>query len=152
MDHALRKRIVFHGAVVVLLGMLAGFPYAFVVTGQLQGEERAWRMAHLEGVLNGLLMLAIAGIGGRLALSARQGTILAWALVVTGYGNVVAAVIAATFAVRGLAPGGSFSNTVVYTLFMAAIAGVLVALGLVAFGARRGTDVAQPPIERRMRA
>jgi hypothetical protein len=151
-DRALRTRMVFHGAAVVLLGMLAGFPYAFVVTGDLPGSERAWRMAHLEGVLNGLLMLAVAGVGGRLALSAGQARVLFWALVVTGYGNVVAAVIGATFAVRGLAPGGSFSNTIVYTLFMVAIGGVFVALGLVALGARRRPPAPEHAEERRMRA
>src|ERR1051325_916514 len=87
MDRSLRRRMVFHGAVVVLLGMLAGFPYAFVVTGDMGGSERAWRMAHLEGVLNGLLLLAVAGVGGRLALSAREGTVLMWALGVTGDRN-----------------------------------------------------------------
>jgi hypothetical protein len=143
--------MVFHGAAVVLLGMLAGFPYALVVTGDLQGSERAWRMTHLEGVLNGLLLLAVAGVGNRLALSARQATILFWALVVTGYGNVVAAAIAAMLNVRGLAPGGSAGNTLVYLLFMVAVVGVLVALALVAVGARR-----RPPEEQategRMRA
>mgnify|MGYP003694112701 CR=1 FL=1 len=63
MEPRLRARLVFHGAVVVMLGLLAGFPHAFVLTGQLVGEERAWRMAHLEGLLNGMLMM-LAG-GGR---------------------------------------------------------------------------------------
>jgi hypothetical protein len=152
MERALRRTMVFHGAIVVLLGMLAGFPYAFVVMGSLEGSERAWRMAHLEGVLNGLLLLAVAGVGGRLVLPARQGQVLAWALVVTGYANVVAAIIGATFAVRGLAPGGSFSNTIVYTLFMAAIAGVFVALGLVAAGARRRPSGTEQTHERRRHA
>ena len=148
MDRALRRTMVFHGAIVVLLGLLAGFPYAFVVMGRLQGSERAWRMAHLEGVLNGLLLLGVAGVGGRLVLSAGQARVLAWALVLTGYANVVAAIIGASFAVRGLAPGGSFSNTIVYTLFMAAVVGVFVALVLVAVGARRPA----PTHERRMQA
>jgi len=151
MDRSLRRRMVFHGAVVVLLGMLAGFPYAFVVTGDMGGSERAWRMAHLEGVLNGLLLLAVAGVGGRLALSAREGTVLMWALVLTGYGNVVASIVGAVFAVRGLAPGGPVSNMFVYVVFLVAVIGVFVALGLLALGARRPIAREQP-IERRMRA
>ena len=130
-------RMVFHGAVVMLFGMLAGFPYAFVVTGDLPGSERAWRMAHLEGTLNGLVLLAVAGIGERLVLPARGAPVLAWALILTGYGNVVAAILGATFQVRGLVPGGSVVNTVVYTLFIVAIAGIFVGLGLVALGAGR---------------
>ena len=37
MDTRLRARLVFHGAVVVMLGLLAGFPHAFVLTGQIAG-------------------------------------------------------------------------------------------------------------------
>ena len=62
MDPRLRARLVFHGAVVVMLGLLAGFPHAFVLTGQIAGEERAWRMAHLEGLLNGMLVLLAAAV------------------------------------------------------------------------------------------
>ena len=136
MERGLPERLVAHGAGVILAGMLVGFAYALVVTGDLAGSERAWRMAHLEGVLNGLLLLAVAGVADRLALSGRAVTILAWSLIVTAWGNVVAAVIGATLGVRGLAPGGSPGNTLVYMLFMIAVVGVLVALVLVVIGAR----------------
>ncbi len=49
MDERLRHKMIFHGAVVILLGLLAGFPFAFVITEQMPGDVRAWRMAHLEG-------------------------------------------------------------------------------------------------------
>ncbi len=136
MDGALRDRMVFHGAVVIVLGLAVGFPFAFVILGSMVGSERAWRMAHLEGVLNGLLLLAVAGVGDRLALAEGQARLVAWALVVTAYGNFVASVLAAIFAVRGLQPGGSASNTLVYLLFLGAVVAVLVALALVAHGAR----------------
>jgi len=129
------ETMIFHGAVVILLGLLAGFPYALVVTGALASSERAWRMAHLEGVLNGLLVIAVAAVWDRLALVGRKRDVLVWSLVLMAYGNVVASAIGATFAVRGLAPGGSFSNTLVYGLFMAAVVGVVIGLGLVAEGA-----------------
>jgi hypothetical protein len=95
-------------------------------------------MAHLEGLLNGLLLIAVAAVGSRLHLSTRQGTILTWSLVVTAYGNIVAATLAAASAVRGLEPGGSVANTTVYLLFMVAVVAVIVATGLVAHGARGG--------------
>ena len=129
------ETMIFHGAVVILLGLLAGFPYALVVTGTLASSERAWRMAHLEGVLNGLLVIVVAAVWDRLALAGRKRDVLAWSLVLMAYGNVVASAIGATFAVRGLEPGGPPSNTLVYVLFMAAVLGVVVGLGLVAEGA-----------------
>jgi hypothetical protein len=133
----MRHRLVCHGAVVILLGLVAGFPLAFVITGSLVSSERAWRMAHLEGLLNGLLLLAIAGVVDGLALDGRKPVVLFWALIITAYGNLIASVIAASANVRGLEPGGSFANTLTYLLFMVAVVTVVVALALVAHGAYR---------------
>lgn len=138
MNPSLRASLVLHGLVVIVLGLLAGFPYALVVTGDLAGEVRAWRMAHLEGVLNGLLMIAVASAGGLLQLTPGQGRWIVIGLLVAGYGNVAASVIGASFGVRGLAPAGPAANWLVYLLFMAAIVGVLLGLGLAAVGAARG--------------
>jgi len=132
----LRKKLIFHGAIVILLGLLAGFPFAMVLLGSMHGEVRAWRMAHLEGVLNGLLVIAVAGIGRRLELDERQQRLLAWSLIVMAYGNVVASTIGATFGVRGLSPQGPAVNLLVYVLFMVAVVAIFVAMGLVAWGAR----------------
>ena len=37
--------------------------FVMVLNGSMEGEVRAWRMAHLEGILNGLVCLAAAGVG-----------------------------------------------------------------------------------------
>jgi len=137
------RSLVAHGLVVMLLGMLTGFPYALVVTGSMAGAERAWRMAHLEGVLNGLMLVAIGAAGDSLALSARQARWLGWALVVTAYGNWVGATLGAAAGERGLAPEGPLANFAVYLLFMAAVVAVLFGLSLAAYGAFRRSG-AQP--------
>lgn len=140
----MRARLIYNGALVILLGLLAGFPYAFVVTGQMAGEERAWRMAHLEGVLNGMLALLAAGVWDALVLSARQRQWLALSLILAGYGNVIASIIGASFGVRGLGPALPFANLVVYALFVLAIVAVLIGVGLLARGGaaalRSGAD------------
>jgi hypothetical protein len=138
-DKKLRASLIFHGAIVIILGLLAGFPYALVLQGEMAGEPRQWSMAHLEGVLNGLLCLGVAGAFGKLALSARQMQIMTWSFILMAYGNVVAAVIGAVTGQRGLEFGGPTSNMVVFTLFMVAVVLVLVALGLLAYGSRPGT-------------
>ena len=144
MEPRLRARLVFHGAVVVMLGLLAGFPHAFVLTGQLVGEERAWRMAHLEGLLNGMLMMLAAAVAGSLVLTASQQSWLLWSLVAAGYGNVIASVLGASVGVRGLALAGPPANVVMNLLFWIAIAGILAGVGLLIAGARaavvRGRD------------
>jgi hypothetical protein len=134
----LRNQMTFHGAVVILLGLLAGFPFAFVVLGSMKGDVRAWRMAHLEGVLNGLLVIAGASVLRRLSLTTKQRSLMAWSLIAMAYGNVVASIIGASTGVRGLSPEGPFANLLVYVLFMIAVVGVFVGVGLIAWGARPG--------------
>ncbi len=143
MNGRLRARMVFHGAVVVMLGLLAGFPHAFVLTGQIAGEERAWRMAHLEGLLNGFVVLLAAAVADWLALSPRQYAWLVWSLVVAAYGNVIASVLGATFGVRGLALAPPVANIVMNLLFWVAIAGILAGVGLMIVGARNAVRSAR---------
>jgi len=138
-EKKLRASLIFHGAIVIILGLLAGFPYALVLQGQIEGEPRQWSMAHLEGVLNGLLCLGAAGAFGKLALSAGQMRVMTWSFIVMAYGNVVASVIGAITGQRGLEFTGPMSNMLVFTLFMIAVVLVLVALVLLAYGSRPGT-------------
>jgi hypothetical protein len=142
MEATWRARLVLHGAIVILLGLLAGFPYAFVVTGQMAGEERAWRMAHMEGLLNGMLALLAAGVWDALVLSAAQRRWLALSLVAAAWGNVVASVLGASFGVRGLSLGGPAMNSVVYLLFVIAIVGVLAGVALLILGGARAARAA----------
>jgi len=139
MEKKLRASLIFHGAIVIILGLLAGFPYALVLQGQMEGEPRAWSMAHLEGVLNGLLCLGAAGAFGKLALSAGQLRVMTWSFILMAYGNVVASVIGAVTGQRGLELAGPMSNMIVFAIFMIAVVLVLVALGLLAYGSRPKT-------------
>jgi hypothetical protein len=143
-------RLVAHGALVFLAGMLGGFPFAFVLLGKIAlwpvpgsidwtppGDPRAWRMLHLEGVLNGLTLIGVAAAGRFLDLSDREQRWLVWSLLVMAWGNLVASLVGPIWGGRGLEFGGSLSNSLMYLLFVAAIFGVLIALWLVWRGAAR---------------
>jgi len=123
LDARTRATLIGHGLAVILLGLLLGFPYALVIQGSLAGSERAWRMAHLEGVL--------------IALGPRAAAWLRRALIVTAYGNLAGAALGAASGERGLAPAGPAANLVVYLLFLAAVVAVLGGLGIAAIGAFR---------------
>ena len=153
MPRRLRRLLVAHGALVYLVGLAAGFPFAFfelgkitlwplpgTVTVAIPGDVRGWRMAHLEGILNGLTLLAVAAIGGELRLSARAYTVVAWALVVTAWGNTVASVLGPLTGGRGLEFGDGAGNRVMYVLFVVAVGAVMAAMWLVYRGARAGDD------------
>ena len=145
--------LVAHGALLFLAGLAAGFPFAFEILGAIElwpikiemdipGDYRGWRMAHLEGILNGLLLIGVAAVGRGLVLSARGTAIVVWGLIATGWGNVVASWIGPFSETRGLAATGFDWNTLVFALFMLAIVAVFAAMWLVFRGAwaaaRRG--------------
>jgi len=128
--------------------MVAGFPFAFHILGrvelwpipgsldiQIPGDYRGWRMAHLEGVLNGLLLMGVAAIGGLLRLRDRAARVAAWSFIVCGWGNMTASFIAPLAGVRGLSFTGFGWNTLVFLLFMLAIVAIFVAMSIVLRGA-----------------
>ena len=136
MDKRRASLLAGHAAIVLLVGLIVGFPYGTAVTGG--GDERAWRMAHLEGLLNGLLMLGVAASSPLLSLGPRAQSLLYWTLVVTGNGNALASWLAAGSGQRGLAPGGTLANNLVFAGFMIAVLAVILALVTMAIGAFRG--------------
>ncbi len=140
MDARLQARMIYHGGIVFLLGLALGLPFGLVLLGSMEGSERAWRMAHLEGLLNGLLVIGVAAVGPTLGLSAGRAVTIAWCMIVTAYGNVIASALGAAYGVRGLSPGGSIMNTTVYVLFIVAVATVAVGMVLVTTAARRSKD------------
>jgi hypothetical protein len=130
--------LVMHGLVVILLGLLVGFPYASAINEGWGGDaERAWRTAHLEGLLNGMLVVLLGVATPLLRFAGNEERWFRLGALVTGYGNILAAALAAAAKVRGLEPGGPAANWVVYALFTAAVVGVLAALILGLRAARR---------------
>lgn len=150
MNDRQRALLVAHGALVFLAGLLVGFPYAFFELGKIvlwpfvgeiavtiPGDTRAWRMAHLEGILNGILLFSVAAIAPLLRLRGREPQLLVWSLVVTAWGNTVAAILGPISGGRGLEFGGGVGNNAMYFLFIAAIVGVIAATVVVLCGALR---------------
>ena len=150
MNERLRSLMVGHGALVFLVGMAAGFPFAFAILGRVvlwpfpgaidwtgSTDVRAWRMAHLEGILNGLTLIGVAAVGSRLALGERAQAVVAWALIVTAWGNMVASLVGPLAGGRGLEFGHGIANSAMYVLFVVAVVAVIVAMALVARGAFR---------------
>lgn len=148
MNERQRSLLVANGALVFLLGMAAGFPFAFVILERVElwpfpgslpwtgpGDLRGWRMAHLEGILNGLTLIGVAAASPLLTLSYGRQRALFWSLIVTAWGNMLASLIGPLFGGRGLFFGGGVANSLMYLLFVAAIGGIVVAMWLVFRGA-----------------
>lgn len=87
------RKMIFHGAAVIWVGLMAGFPFGLVVMGRMGGEARAWHMAHMEGILNGLLTFAAALALKHLTIDERRLPLYAWSFIVAAWTNTVASIL-----------------------------------------------------------
>jgi hypothetical protein len=129
-----------NGLLMILFGMfLAGFPLVWVVVANAysglpaphtSGDYRAWNMAHLEGLLNGMLVLLVALVTRVKPMSAGPERTLIIGLCVGGWGNTVAAFIAPLLGVRGMVFDSHPANNLVTGVFSIALIGSLTAFGV----------------------
>ena len=94
-----QRRMIAHGAVVILIALLAGFGLVISLIGgfevfpgtiiefEFPGETGAWARAHTGGILNGLLVIAIALVVHSMGLAGKAASRLFWMIVGTGYAN-----------------------------------------------------------------
>lgn len=138
-----------NAVLVILVGMaLGGFPLVWVVVKTvygaapplaLPGDYRAWNMAHLEGILNGLLMLALAAAARLGAPEPKSDRLFVAALLAAGWGNALASVAAPLLGVRGMTFDADPANNLVAGIFTLALVAGLYAIGWTAVRlARRG--------------
>jgi hypothetical protein len=114
-----RCLVALHGSTLLVIGFLAGIPYGSAIVGGWGDEAvRAWKLAHMEGITNGLLVLAVAGVGGLLELGPRSRIALLLSLLVGGWANTVGGVVAALVGARGLDPKGPADNWIVFPIWM----------------------------------
>jgi hypothetical protein len=124
----------------MLLGEIELFPIVPAIDVQIPGEARAWNMAHLEGITNGLLLMGLAAVGPLLTLSERQQRVLFWSAIITTWGFTLPAWANALAGTRGLAfDGGPFSgglaNSVIYLSGWPAVIAVHILFALLLLGA-----------------
>ena len=148
-----QRRLVGHGALVLLFGFAVGFGFLFFLIGevalwpipgrigyQLPGTYDAWRMAHMEGIVNGFglwivaLVLPLVPVGERLCVR------LTTAMIVVAWTIVLAATIDPLFPeARGLAFGANVPNTIAFLLFYVGIVTVIWVVATIAVACLRST-------------
>lgn len=129
MPDRLSRVLCLHASIMIFLAFFAGFAIGAVATGTLQGSMDDWRLAHMEPLLNGILLFAVAGCWDKFRINGSRAMLAAWCLVLMGYCNTVFGLM------RGLtgAPGFVFNESVANNI--TAAAGMLgVPLGFIAFG------------------
>jgi len=127
----LQRLLIIHGGLVLLLGFAAGFGFVFFLLGsielwpipgkidyQLPGSEKAWRMSHLEGVLNGFMLWLVAAVLPALQLPLSSARRVSVALIVTAWTFPIASLFDAFFEnSRGLRFGEPVTNLIPFFLF-----------------------------------
>lgn len=128
-----RARLVFHGAIVLLVGLLSGLP---TTVESINESSRVWHTAHEALIMMGVWILAESSVLPSLVLGPREGSALVWSLLAMGYGFMAALVIGGINGTSAFEPGGT---PVTLAAFVAAVIGILgafMATALTLMGAR----------------
>ena len=130
--------LVFHGALLLLIGNLVGIPFAEAIEEDWGAEAvRAWRVAHSSLVMGGALYIAIGAAREFIALPAQPESLLVRLLVATAYLFPAALVLGASLGARGLSPAGPALHGVVFVCFVVSALAILIASGLLLWGTYR---------------
>lgn len=131
-----QAQMLFHGAIVMLMGLLFGLAFGFALTGGWAEEAvQAWRVAHVGMVVVGLLLLAIGAALRHLVLGGREASWLVWSLVTSAYAFTLAVLLRGAAGVKGFQPTGPILNWVAFLSNMVGILGSLMGVALTIRGA-----------------
>lgn len=138
----LSLQLLFHGAIVLLIGLFTGMPYGSAIN-QKKDEEvvRAWRVAHSGLSMGGTMMIAFAAAINQLNLNAIALSILVWSSVISGYGFCIALPYGAWVGHRGLAMGKTIENKIVYLGNIIGATGSLISTLALVFGCLQSMNI-----------
>jgi (hydroxyamino)benzene mutase len=94
----INRRLMWHGMFLFLLGLLTGF------AEQRFANIRMGLAAHLEGVMNGIFLLALGAAWTEVKLSPLTKAIAYWTALCGTYGNWLVTTLAAAFGTAALSP------------------------------------------------
>lgn len=123
-----------------LLGAIDLWPIVTDVQVSISGDRRAWNMAHLEGIMNGTLFIAIAMAARFGTLGPRAQSWLFWSTLAFGWCFTLPAIANAVFGTRGLEfgggpfPGDVLTNNLIFLAGWPAVIGVHISFGLLFWG------------------
>ena len=135
-----RRRLIWHGMFLFFLGLLTGF------VEQKFNNPRMGLAAHLEGVMNGIFLVALGAVWTDVRLSPRLKVAAYWSALYGTYANWAVTTLAAIFGTAALSPitaaGHSaqpWQESVVTFGFMSVGVVIIASSILVLWGLRRTT-------------
>ena len=135
------RQLAFHAVIVLALGMVSGFIWGNTMAdpAATASQAAAWRLAHIEGFANGVLMLGVALSYSLMQPVGRAERIIRFGMIVTGYSNILASMYGGFFDGRGLMPSAASSthDLVVFYGFMPGVIAIFAVLAAMAFSLRK---------------
>jgi len=147
-----QRLLVGHGALILLVGFVVGFGFLFFLIGrielwpfgyidyQLPGSYDAWRMAHMEGIANGLMMWILAALMPVLSNFIKHTYRLAVGSAIVSWTIVIASCLDPIFPnARGLAftpESNVFSDTAFFLFYIgiAIVFWIVITIAVQSFG------------------
>lgn len=93
--------VIVHALLVLTVGLAAGVMLVFSLLDAVNlwpfpvwevaipGSTRGWQAAHVGGIMNGIMLVALVLLMGKLKLTHRQYALCSWGLIATGWGNTL---------------------------------------------------------------
>lgn len=130
------RYLAFHGAIVLLVGLLCGAPYGRAVNRSAPAHiVHSWRVAHSGLPIGAILMLAVAALLPSFGAAEPVKWFIAITLIVSSYAFCFSLPLAAIVGHRGLSTRGPLSAKLVFTgNIVGAAASVVAALTLIYAG------------------
>ena len=127
------RHLVFHGAIVLLFGLLMGAPYGKAINRKAADHiVHSWRVAHASLPIGALVMFAIGALLPFTPASVTIKWLIAASLIVSSYAFCVSLPLAAITGHRGISSAGPLAARFVYTgNIVGAVASVIGAVGFV---------------------
>jgi hypothetical protein len=129
--------LVLHGAIVLLLGQVAGYAFFWAINARdPQGREVGmWRMSHAACSAGAVLLIALAPVVPHLRLDPKLALVLTYSLIVSTHALCVGTVVAAWSGHRGTRLRGPMPNLAVYLLYIVGALGSTLSALVFAYGA-----------------
>jgi hypothetical protein len=129
------KYLIFHGSIIILMGLFAGLVYWQTIIRNKRPEViRGCRIAHVFLVIEGMFIV-IVGLGiPHLALGGLAVQVLVWTVASSGYGFAWAFIGGAWKGYRGLTPKPYGLNTILFLGHFIGAVGSLIGIAMVIYG------------------
>jgi hypothetical protein len=135
------RQLAFHAVIVLGLGMIAGYFWGNAMGDPAASvtQANAWRLAHIEGFANGVLMLVVALSYPLVLPNQKAERLIRYGMIIVGYSNILASLYGGFFDARGTLPtaDSSVHDLVVFFGFMPGVVAIFIVLGAMASSLRK---------------